>query len=267
MKFEDAELELEEIIDPKGGKAVLVAHIKGSLAETEQPIKLTRKEIQNMINGYPPLYRETFQIRPSAPAIPYPIKNLRDAQVRGSWIIAAGMAGKIDIAMPIYFDPLPPGSHDSVDPCDGFGQPNSPLTRVLQTLKLIQNAFSSASANDQKNIEVVIKAITMTHGTRTESGVANFIVGTDLDNVVPITLSTQQCTFVLELFKTNVTENSELSISDQMQLGPILLQVLYVALWGAIRVVRYYKDNFNQATIPELLKKHDIVYLRGCDSE
>ena len=267
LKFEDAELELEEITDPKGGKAVLVAHIKGSLAETEQPIKLTRKEIQNMINGYPPLYRETFQIRPSAPAIPYPIKNLRDAQVRGSWIIAAGMGGKIDTAMPIYFDPLPPGSHDSVDPCDGFGQPNSPLTRVLQTLKLIQNAFSSASANDQKNIEVVIKAITMMHGTRTESGVHNFIVGTDLDNVVPITLSTQQCTFVLELFKTNVTENSELSISDQMQLGPILLQVLYVALWGAIRVVRYYKDNFNQVTIPELLKKHDIVYLRGCDGE
>ena len=107
------------------------------------------------------------------------------------------MAGKIDIAMPIYFDPLPPGSHDSVDPCDGFGKPNSPLTRVLQTLKLIRKAFSSASANDQKNIEVTIKAVTMMHATRTESGVYNLIVGTDLHNVIPITVSTQQCTFVL----------------------------------------------------------------------
>ena len=267
LSFEDAELELEEFTDPKGGKAVLVAHIKGSLPETEQPIKLTKKEIQDLVDGYPPLYRETFRVRPSAPVIPYPIKNLRDAQVRGSWIIASGMAGNIDMAVPIYFDSLPPGSHGSVDPCDGFGKPNSPLTRVLQTLKLIQKAFSSASANDQKNIEVVIKAIAMMHATRTESGVYNFIVGTNFHNVVPITLSTQQCTFVLGLSKANVTENLELSISDQMQLGPILLQVLYVALWGAIEVVRFYKDNFNRVTMPGLLKKHDVVYLRGCDGE
>ena len=177
------------------------------------------------------------------------------------------MAREIDMTMPIYFDPLPPGSHDSIDPCDGFEKPNGPLTRVLQTLKLIQKAFSSASANDQINIEVTIKAITMMHATRTESGVYNFIVDTDLHNVVPITLSTQQCTFVLGLFKTNVTEKSELSISDQMQSGPILLQVLYVTLWGAIEVMRYYKDNFDRVTIPDLLKKHDVVYLRGCDGE
>ena len=267
LRFEDAELELEEITNPKGQKAVLVAHIKGSLPETEQPIKLTKKEIQNMVGGYPPLYRETFRVRPSAPVIPYPIKNLRDAQVRGSWIIAVGMAENIDMAMPIYFDPLPPGSHDSVDPCHGSGKPNSPLTRVLQNLKLIQKAFSSASANDQKNIEVVIKAITTMHSMWTDSGVYSIIRGTDLYDVVPITLSTQQCTFVLGLFKTNVTENSELSIFDQMQLGPILLQVLYVALCGAIKVVRYYKDNLNRVTIPDLLKKHDEVYLRGCDGE
>ena len=64
-----------------------------------------------------------------------------------------------------------------------------------------------------------------------------------------------------------MTGNSELSISDQIQLRPILLQVLYVALWGAIRVVRFYKDNYNRVTIPELLKKHDIIYLRGFDGE
>ena len=60
LTFEDVELELKEIMDPKGGKAVLVAHVKGSLAETEQPIKPTLKKIQNMFDGYPPLYRDTF---------------------------------------------------------------------------------------------------------------------------------------------------------------------------------------------------------------
>ena len=220
-----------------------------------------------MVGGYPPLYRETFRVRPSAPVIPYPIKNLRDAQVRGSWIIAAGMAENIDMAMSIYFDPLPPGSHDNVHMYRGYGMPISPLTRVLQTLKLIQKAFSSASANDQKNIEVVIKAITTMRATWTDSGVYSIICGTDVYDVVSITLSTQQCTFVLGLFKTNVTENSELSIFDQMQLGPILLQVLYVAFCGAIKVVRYYKDNVNRVTIPDLLKRHDEVYLRGCNGE
>ena len=267
LKYEDAELELEEVMDPKGGKAVLVAHIKGCLTESGEPIKLTKSEIQNIVDGYPPLYRETFQVRPSAPPIPYPIKTLRDAQVRGSWIIAAGLAGSVDMAMPIYFDPLPSGSHDSVDPCGGFGRPNNPITRLINVLKLIKAAFSPASANDKRNIEVVIKAITVMHGTRTESNVYSFIVGTDLHNVVPITLSAQQCNFVLELFKMNVTEKSELSSADKIQLQPILLQVLYVALWGTIRVVRYYKENYNRVRIPDLLRKYEVVYLRDCDGE
>lgn len=267
LKYEDAELELEEVIDPRGGKAVLVAHIKGFLTESGEPIRLTKSEIQNMVNGYPPLYRDTFRIRPAAPAIKYPIENLRDAQVRGSWIIAAGLAASVDMAIPIYFDPLPSGSRDSVDPCDGFGEPNNPITRLIKTLKLIQAAFSSASANDKKNIEVVINAITVMHVTRTESNVYSFIVGTDLHNVVPITLSAQQCEFVLDLFKMNVTEKSELPLVDKMKLEPILLQVLHVALWGTIRVVRYYKDNYNEVRIPDLLRKHDVVYLRDCDGE
>lgn len=171
------------------------------------------------------------------------------------------------MAMPVYFDPLPAGSYEKVDPCNGFGKPNNPITRVIQTLKLIKTAFSSASANDKTNIQVVIEAITNMHGTRTESNVYSFIVGTDLHNAVPITLTGQQCDFVLELFRTNVTEKSVLSVTDKIQLDPILLQVLYVALWGTIRVVRFYKNNYNRFRIPELLKKHDVVYLRDCADE
>ena len=267
MRFEDAELELEEVPDLKGGKAVLVAHLKGFLAEAGIPIKLTKNELHNMIEGYPPLYREVFQMRPSAPHTPFPIKELRDFQVRGAWIIAVGLAKGIHAAMPIFFNPLPPGTHDGLDPCRGYGNPNNPITRVIRTLKLIQTAFSTASANDKKNIDVVIKAITVMHGTRTESNVYSFIVGTDLHNAVPIRLSAQQCDFVLGLFKTNVTDNSVLSLTDKMQLDPILLQVLYVALWGTIEVVRYYKNNYNQVRVPDLLKKYDVVYLRGCDGD
>ena len=267
FRFEDAELKLEEVPDSKGGKSVLVAHLKGSLPEHKAPIKLTKNELQKMIEGYPPLYRETFQVRPSAPPKPYPILELRDAQVRGAWIIATGIAGSIDMAMPIYFDPLPAGSHDGVDPCNGFGKPKNPITRVIQTLKLIRTAFSTASANDKKNIQVVIDAITNMHGTRTESNVYSFIVGTDLHGSVSITLSGQQCDFILELFKTNVTEKSVLSVRDKIQLYHILLQVLYVALWGTIRVVSFYKNNYNQFRIPDLLKKYDTVFLRDCADE
>ena len=267
MKFKDVELELEEVSDPKGGKAVLVAHLKGSLPESKAPIKLTKNEVQKIIEGYPPLYRDTFQVRPSAPPTRYPIRDLRDAQVRGAWIIAVGMADSIEIAMPIYFDPLPLGSHDEVDPCNGFGKPNNPITRVIQTLKLIKTAFSSAPANDKKNIQAVIDAITNMHGTRTESNVYSFIVGTDLHNVVPYTLSGRQCDFIIGVFKTNVTEKSILSPAEKAQLDHILLQVLHMALWGTIRVVRYYKNNYNRIRIPDLLKKHNAIYLKGCDDE
>ena len=267
MKFEDAELELEEVPDPKGGKAVLVAHLKGFLAEANIPIKLTKNELHKIIEGYPPLYRESFQMRSSAPHTPYPIKELRDFQVRGAWIIAVGLAKGIHAAMPIFFDPLPLGAHDGLDPCSGFGKPNNPITRVIRTLKLIQTAFSTASANDKKNIDVVIRAITVMHGTRTESNVYSFIVGTDLHNVVPIRLSAQQCDFVLGLFKINVTDSSVMELTDKLLLEPILLQVLYVALWGSIKVVRYYKNNYNQVKVPDLLKKYDVVHLRGCDGD
>ncbi|KAF6233324.1 hypothetical protein HO173_008448 [Letharia columbiana] len=262
LKFEDAELELEEIPDPKGGKAVLVAYLKGSLAEN----RLTKNNLQNIIDSYPPLYRDTFQVS-SAPPMPYPIKDLRDARVRGAWRIAVGIAGSIHMAMPVFFDPSPSESHDKADLCAGFGKPNNPITRVIQTLKPIKTAFASASTNDKKNTQVVIGAITIMHGTRTESNIYSFIVGTDLHNVVPITLSSHQCDFVLELFKTIVTDKSILSIADKIQLDPILLQVLYVALWGTIRVVRFYKNNYNRVRIPDLLINYDAVYLRDCDDE
>ncbi len=266
LRFEDAELELEEVSDPKGGKAVLVAHMKGSLIESNVPMKLTKHEMDKMTAGYPPFYREVFQVEPLAPAIPNPIDTLRDAHVRGAWIIAAGIARDIHMAMPIYFDPLPSGSHDSVDPCSAFGKPNSPLTRVIKTLELINNAFS-ASANDQKNIQAVITAISGMHRSGTNSRTFRLLEGTGLANEVPITLSAQQCNFVLSLFKKNVTEKSILSITDKIQLEPILFQVLYVAFWGTYKVVRFYKSNYNRVRIPDLLKKHDVVYLRGCDDE
>ncbi|KAL2047634.1 hypothetical protein N7G274_000676 [Stereocaulon virgatum] len=269
IRFASAEVRFEEIppLPKGGGKPVLVAHLKGSLPETSIPIKLTKKELQNLIAGYPPFYRETFQIRPSALPIPSPIKSQRDAHVRGAWIIAVGIsAATISPAVPVYFDPLPNDSSDSVDPCDGFGKPNSPLTRVLNTLKLIKTAYAlSGTASEKLNIQATINAVTMMHGTRTESNVKSFIVGTDMDAIVPITLSNRQCEFVLELFSKNVTAVDELGVGDKAMLDPILLQVLYVTLWGAIRVVRYYKDNFNDIRIPELLTRYDrVVYLRDC---
>ena len=100
----------------------------------------------------------------------------------------AGMAGAAGVAMPTYFNPLPSECSDSINPIHDLGRSNNPLTDVLQTLELIETAFSSASANDQKNIQVVINAITMMHGTRTESGVNRLIVSTDLYNVCLIKL-------------------------------------------------------------------------------
>lgn len=64
-----------------------------------------------------------------------------------------------------------------------------------------------------------------------------------------------------------MTDKSILSIADKIQLDPILLQVLYVALWGTIRVVRFYKNNYNRVRIPDLLINYDAVYLRDCDDE
>ena len=187
--------------------------------------------------------------------------------MRGAWIIAVGIAeATIVPAVRLYFDPIPTDSNDSVDPCNGWGKPDRPLTRVLNTLKLSKTAYaSSGTAKEKLNIQATIDAVTMMYGTRTESNVKSFIIGTDLDAIVPITLSNRQCEFVLELFSKNVTSVDVLGVGDKAMLDPILLQVLYVTLWGAIGVARYYKDNLNDIRIPDLLMRYDkVVYLRDC---
>lgn len=278
LKFEDAKLVLEEAPDLKGGKAVLVAHLEGSLIESEAPIRLTKKELQRMTRGFPTFYRETLQVRPSGRRVPYPIHDLEDASVRGAWIIAVGMNQSTTMAMPLYFDPTLSGSYDEVNPLDGLGRQNNPLTRVLQTLKLIKRAFSSASANDKTKIQAVIDSITEMHKTQSESSECDFSLDTesidlgsnnitDLRNAVQITISDQQCEFVLGLFRKSVTERSTLSIADKAQLDPILFEVLHMALCGTIRVIGFYKHNKNRVKIPDLLREHEVVYLTGCNGE
>lgn len=61
-------------------------HVLKALLQKTGPNKLTSNKIQDMIDGYPPLYRETFKVRCSA------IKDLRDTHSRGAWIVATGQA-------------------------------------------------------------------------------------------------------------------------------------------------------------------------------
>lgn len=110
--------------------------------------------------------------------MPYHMKDFRDSQDRSAWIVAAGLAGRIDTAMPVFFDPLPNRANDEEDPCDGFGKPNDPITRIIHTLRFIKTAFSAAPANGKTLFKGVIKAATVMHGTRTESNGYSFIVGT-----------------------------------------------------------------------------------------
>lgn len=82
------------------------------------------------------------------------------------------------------------------------------------------------------------------HGTRTETNDYNFIAKKDLHEVVPITFSGQQCEFVLGLFSKNVMSVEVLGVGCKAILDSILLQVLYMAVWRAVEVVRFYKDNY-----------------------
>jgi hypothetical protein len=238
----------DTIVTLREHHGVLVAHLRGNI--NPNCVNLTKHEVQMMLHGYPPYYREGVIVK-HGPCLPHPIRDDRDIK-RAGWIIAAGLSTTTPLTL--YIRPLT-DNHAFYT-----GAPfNDALLRVVSVL---QDVILKKFPNDQ-NIHNVISAITYMIVSGTASGVEHHGIRHDgVPGGALNQLNGEQCYLAMKIFN----DFEPLTADQEIRLRPILAPVLNAAFLGAAHVITYVKDTGMQLTLPPLLRKHrhTPVYLMDC---
>jgi hypothetical protein len=210
LRFDSTHINIMEL-----GDGTLVAHLEGSFKNN-----LTKGDIEGLLAGYPPWYRELVHM-PHGPSIPHPIVSLDDIN-RAGWVVAVGLS---DV------EPL------SAIPRDGelVGKP------IQRTYDIIKERLLPAYPNDI-NVKSAKEAVRHLVRRGTQSGVETYLnggFGKFRCNDIP-TLSGSQATFAMRLF--NEAPNIPLAPDDIAKLTPILLPVVDAAFRGAYEIVALLKN-------------------------
>ena len=233
---------------------VLVLHLRGNF-RTER-VNLTKHEVQMMLQGYPPFYREVVTLK-HGPYVPHPIRDERDIE-RGGWIIAAGFS---DNTLPLALYTLPNQAEDSNDSYI-YRQNAIPFRNaVKRVLAVLTDIILVKFPEDQ--VRDVIKAVDHMVVNGTGSGVPIFSRSSGVPGGSFHQLTGQQCALAMKIFN----DFRPLTMEQENQLRPVLSQVLNAAFRGSYDVIQYLKDTGRQLVLPKLLKdyRHDPIYLRDCE--
>jgi hypothetical protein len=228
---------------------VLVAHLRGNIRA--ERVNLTKHEIQMMVQGYPPYYREKV-ILEHGPCLPHPIRDSRDID-RGGWIVAVGLSTTIPLALYTY-------------PTEKIFNGFRPFQKAVQrVLDVLQDVILKNFPLDN-NLQDVIRAVGYMVRSGTGSGVGNHGVPQEGVPGGSLTqLNGQQCTLAMKIFN----DFEPLTVGQDNQLRPILAPVLNAAFLGTYRVIQYSKDIGMHFHLPKLLEehRHKPVYLMDCGND
>lgn len=236
----------DTIVTLREHRGVLVAHLRGNI--NSKCVDLTKHEIQMMLLGYPPYYRENVTVS-HGPCLPHPIRDARDIK-RAGWIIAAGLSAIPPLALYIR----PPTDNHTLYTGAPF---KDALIRVRDVL---QDVILKKFPNDQSVLNV-IGAIEYMVANGTASGVENH--GGGVHGGALNQLNGEQCYFAMKIFN----DFEPLTADQEIRLRPVLAPVLNAAFLGALRVIEYVKDTGMQLILPPLFleHRHKPVYLMGCE--
>ncbi|CAM6113849.1 unnamed protein product [Calypogeia fissa] len=223
LRFDDTFVETKQLAD-----GTVVVHLEGSLQ-----LNLTKGDIEGLLVGYPPWYRESVCM-PHGPIVPHPIKSVHDIN-RAGWVVAVGLSDA---------EPLPGV------PWDGELR----LKPIRRTYDVIEGRLRPRFPNDV-NVRCAAEAVKYLASRGTQSGVESCLGGdfyTQRSDTIQ-KLSDPEATFAMKLF--NEPPNIALTAEDVAELEPILLPVVDAAFRGAYKIVALLKNlggkNFHW---PELLK-------------
>lgn len=232
----------ENSIKVKEHQGIFVAHFTGQFQV--QNSRLTKEDIDGILRGYPPFYREFISLK-HGPKVPHPIQSTDDIP-RAGWIVGAGLSE--DPPFPFFI---------AANTWSAIDQFNKAMKRTLDVLE--QNIAEQFPDDD--NVENVIRAVRYMINNQTESGVERYIPGAEVPGGEFNHLNGKQCAFAMRIFN-NFTP---LSDEDVVQLRPILAPVLNAAFQGVYTVMRYIKNGERDIVLPSLLKNRSrAIYLKDC---
>ncbi|OTB08623.1 hypothetical protein M426DRAFT_316635 [Hypoxylon sp. CI-4A] len=252
LSFGDTKVECETLYD-----GTTVAHISGSF-QCEKRKPFTKLELERMLRGYPPWYREKLTTRAHV-QLPFPIYRERDIS-RAGWIIAIGLVEK--------------GSSSYQKPLEIYRALNGREPVREQHGRMFRQAVVRCRDHIRKNIgpcfpesQDVADALDALDYLISEGSPDGMPLGRlgfgsiGRYGTLPGLLESQ---FICDSFN----EYRELDSIAKARLEPILHPTMYAAVHGARDVFRYLATHPNELVIPpELWPLDREVWLRDCVTE
>ncbi|KAI1406726.1 hypothetical protein F4819DRAFT_5782 [Hypoxylon fuscum] len=251
LSFKNTRVECETL----NGNTTVV-HIRGSF-QSGRCQMLTKTEVEHMLSGYPPWYKEKFKTSAGI-ELEFPIESERDVP-RAGWVIAVGLMDlSVDNQKPSVLYRCP----DEPDE-PGFRQ-NGRIFRqaVIRCRDHIRDHIAPHFPSN-KDVEDAMKGLNWLIEQYTGSGMPEGDLGRKpgySSRTLP-RLRVSDCKFICD----NFNKYGELDDRAKARLEPILFPAMSAALHGAYEVVQYLKDTGMELKIPpELLRLDREVWLRDC---
>jgi hypothetical protein len=246
--FKSGGLSITPTRDPGSGEVLV--HITGQFRCPAR--NLTKREVECLLMGYPPYYREYIECNRFL--VPSPIQSADDLR-RGGWVIGVGL-GSVE-PVPVYMDNLHYGDPDA--------KRGTVFWRSFKRVKdVLENNIKLAFPHD-KNVQATIAGITYMIECETVSGIGRVLEGSDMRSRARL-LSQPECILAMSIFNESPNiEIGELPALEQ-KISPILFPVLKAALSGVMSCTRYMNNPGREldAMIPKMLQEVERVYVQGC---
>jgi len=222
--------------------------------------ELTKSDLEKLLNGYPPWYRDRFTTRAGSVNLSFPIHGEADVS-RGGWIIAVGlMDPDVQTQTPL-----------AVYRCLQGSEPEEPQFRSNGVV--FRAAIARCRDHIVKNIQPhfpadvnVAAAVTMLQHLiveKTGSGIPSPGEFGERwsDGTPPPHLTGPDCRFVMRDFN----RFKSLDGTDVARYRPILLPAMAAVVHGAYEVVQYLKDVGVELKLPPGCEDLDSeVFLKDC---
>ncbi|KDR79442.1 hypothetical protein GALMADRAFT_137274 [Galerina marginata CBS 339.88] len=216
---------------------------------------LTVKEINCLLRGYPPYYREYLDCYNQR--VPSPIRN--DADVyRGGWIIGVGLSSTTPV--PLYFDTFRAPTEDR----------GTVFWKAITRVKtIVENNIKPLFPDERvaRNIQATINGLDYLIKEKTISGLTHTLQYSDMAGYTARNLTQNECATVIRIFNDSprLDEAGLARLKDE--LSPMLLEVLAAALDGARTCVDYVRNPGRELDrmMPDILAQAERVFLRGCE--
>jgi hypothetical protein len=240
-------------------KGITFCHIQGSFQQLRAD--LTKHELERMLDGYPPWYRNTFVTRGRV-KLPFPISSLSDVS-RGGWIVAVGLMNddiRSQAPLALY------RCQDEPEEPDFRGNGVVYRKAIARCLDHISRNIQPHFPNDV-NVKAAATMLEYLLQEKTASGIpcpGEFSARWNTSNPIPH-LRGSDCRFLMKNF--NDFRELDVQSGEKGKLEMILLPAMAAVVHGAIEVVEYLKDIGVEFEFPkELAEFGQGVYLRDCVS-